>query len=218
MILLGFPEVTFWFDLTPQTQSAARAEFKNLMQEEGEGLRDFVRRMRSLGEVANTNLGAQARDDMNREQFTHGLCDFEIQELLLREDLENFNQALARVQALDMARKTVRMKSRRRPNHVRSVHDVQELTTEAGGDSTLTAETQQKRTELMRLQTHTDQRLDQIMKAQNKLAKQIDVQSSRYGEVRLQMQMQESRQINLVAQMVAKMQNITTMIGRFVDP
>ena len=122
-----------------QTRSAARAEFMNLMQEEGEGLRDFARRVRSLGEVANTNLRAQARDDMNREQFTDGLCDFELQELLLREDLENFNQAVARAQALDMARKTVRMKSRRRPNHVRSVHDVQDLTTEAGGDSTLTA-------------------------------------------------------------------------------
>ena len=154
-----------------QTQSAARAEFKNLMQEEGEGLRDFARRVRYLGEVANTNLAAQARDDMNREQFTDGLCDFELQELLLREDLENFNQAVARAQALDMARKTVRMKSRRRPNHVRSVHDVQDLTTEAGGDSTLTAESQQIRTELTILQTHSDQRLDQMMKAQNNLAK-----------------------------------------------
>ena len=148
-----------------QTQSAARAEFKNLMQEEGEGLRDFARRVRSLGEVANTNMGAQAGDDMNREQFTDGLCGFELQELLLREDLENFNQAVARAQALAMARKTVRMKSRRRPNHVRSVNDDQDLTTEAGGDSTLTAETQQIRTELTRLQTHTDQRLDQMMKA-----------------------------------------------------
>ena len=78
-----------------QTQSAARAEFKNLMQEEGEGLRDFARRVRSLGEAANTNLGAHARDDMNREQFTDGLFDFELQELLLREDLENFNQVVA---------------------------------------------------------------------------------------------------------------------------
>ena len=66
-----------------QTQSAARAEFKNLMQEECEGLRDFARRVRSLGEVANTKLGAQARDDMNREQFTDGLCDFELQEKFL---------------------------------------------------------------------------------------------------------------------------------------
>ena len=111
--------------------------------------------------------------------------------MLLREDLENFNQAVARVQALDMARKTVRMKSRRRPN--------QDLTTEAGRDSTLTAQTQQIRNELTRLQTYTDQRLDQMMKAQNNLAKQIDVQSSRYDEVRLQMQMQESRQNDLAA-------------------
>ena len=188
------------------------------MQEEGDGLRDFARRVRSLGEVAKTNLGAQARDEMNREQFTDGLCDFELQELLLREDLENFNQAVGRAQALNMARKNVRMKSRRRTNHVRSVHDVQDLTTEAGGDSTLTAETQRIRTELTRLQMHTDQRLDQMIMAQNNLAKQIDVQSSRYDDVRLQMQMQESRQNDLAAQMMAQMQNLTIMIGMFVDP
>ena len=189
-----------------QTRSAARAEFRNLMLEEGEGLTDFARRVRSLGEVANTNLGAQARGEMNSEQFTDGLCDFELQELLLRKNLENFNQVVARAQALDMARKTVRMKSRRLPNHVQSVHDVQDLTTEAGGDSTLTTETQQIRTELTRLQTDTDQRLDQMMKAQNNLAKRIDVRSSRYDEVRLQMQMQESRQNDLGAQMMAQMQ------------
>ena len=59
-----------------QTRSAAKVEFKNLMQEEGKGLRDFARRVQSL---ANTNLGAPARYDMNREQFTDGLCDFELQ-------------------------------------------------------------------------------------------------------------------------------------------
>ena len=113
-----------------------------------------------------------------------------------------------------MVCKTVRMNSRRRLNHVLSVHDVQDLTTEADGDSRLTAETQQIRTELTRLQTHTDQRLEQMMKAQNNLAKQIDVQSSSYVEVRLQTQMQESRQNHLAAQMMARMHNITTMIGR----
>ena len=92
-----------------QTKSAVRADFKILLQEEGERLRAFARRVRFLGEVANTNLGAQARDDMTREQFTDGLCVFELRELLLREDLENFNQAVARAQALDMARKTLSM-------------------------------------------------------------------------------------------------------------
>ena len=89
-----------------RTRSAARVEFKNPMQEEGEGLRDFARQVRFLGEVASTSLGAQTRDDMNREQFTDGLCDFELQELLLPEDLEHFNQAVARAHALDMAGKT----------------------------------------------------------------------------------------------------------------
>ena len=120
-----------------QTRSAARAEFKNLMQEEGEGLREFARRVRSLGEIANTNLGAQARDDMNREQFIDGLGDFELQELLLREELESFNQAVARAQALDMAHKTLRMKSRRRSNHVRVVDEIRDSTAGDGGNDTL---------------------------------------------------------------------------------
>ena len=40
--------------------------------------------VRSLGDVANANVGAQARDDMNREQFIDGLFDVELQDLLLR--------------------------------------------------------------------------------------------------------------------------------------
>ena len=36
--------------------------------------------------------------------------------------------------------------------------------------------------------------------------------------MQMQMQMQESRQNNLAAQMMAQMQNLTTMIGRFVNP
>ena len=50
-----------------QTHAGARAEFKSLMQGEKESLREFSRRVRSLGDVANANIGAQARDDMNRE-------------------------------------------------------------------------------------------------------------------------------------------------------
>ena len=52
-----------------QTQAGARAEFKNLMQGEKEGLMKFSRRVRSLGDVANGNVGAQARNAMNCEQF-----------------------------------------------------------------------------------------------------------------------------------------------------
>ena len=50
-----------------QTQAGARTEFKNLIQSEKEGLREFSWRVRSLGGVANAIVGAQARDAMNRE-------------------------------------------------------------------------------------------------------------------------------------------------------
>ena len=70
-----------------QTHASARAEFKILTQGEKEGLREFSRRVRSLGDVANAIIGAQARDDMNREQFVDGLFDVELQDQLLRKDL-----------------------------------------------------------------------------------------------------------------------------------
>ena len=69
-----------------RNQRTARAEFKNLIQGENEGIQEFSRRIRSIGEVANHNMNAATRDDMNREQFIDGLYDAEIQEILLKED------------------------------------------------------------------------------------------------------------------------------------
>ena len=81
-----------------QSRTAARAEFKSLMQGEKEGLREFSRRVRSLGDVANRNMDEQARDDMNCEQFIDGIYDEEVQELLLREEFESFSQTITRAQ------------------------------------------------------------------------------------------------------------------------
>ena len=61
-----------------QTRSTARAEFKSLMQGEREDLRDFTRRVRSVGEVTNANMPVQIRDDMNREQFIDGIFDADL--------------------------------------------------------------------------------------------------------------------------------------------
>ena len=61
-----------------QSRAAARAELKSLMQGEKEGLREFSRRVRSLGDVANRNMDEQARDDMKYEQFIDGICDEEV--------------------------------------------------------------------------------------------------------------------------------------------
>ena len=89
-----------------QTHACPRMEFKSLMQGEKEGLRVFSRRVRSLGDVAKANIGAQARDDMNREQFINGLFDEELQDQLLWEGLESLAQPVARAQALELINKT----------------------------------------------------------------------------------------------------------------
>ena len=106
-----------------QTHADARAEFKSLMQGEKEGLREFSRRVRSLGDVANVNIGAQARDDMNREQFIDGVSDEELQHQLLREDLGSLAQAVALAQALELVNKTSRARNRKRLHFGRMVPD-----------------------------------------------------------------------------------------------
>ena len=101
----------------------ARTEFKNLVQGEREGFREFARRVRTMGEIANTNVEHNVRDDMNREQFIDGLYDPEIQELLLREDPETFNDAITRAQNLDAINRTSRTRHRRRIANVRSMQE-----------------------------------------------------------------------------------------------
>ena len=105
-----------------QTHAVARAEFKSLMQGEKEGLSEFSRRVRSLGDVANVKIRAQARDDMNREQFIDGLFDVELQDQLLREDLGS----LARAQALELVNKTSRARNRMRLHFARVAENVPE--------------------------------------------------------------------------------------------
>ena len=50
-----------------QSRAASRAEFKSLMQGEKKSLREFSRRVMSLGDVTNRKMDEQARDDMNCE-------------------------------------------------------------------------------------------------------------------------------------------------------
>ena len=97
-----------------RTQRTARAEFKGLYQGEKEGIREFSRRVRSVGEIANVNLNAAARDDMAREQFIEGLYDPDIQELIQREDPPNFVEAVNRALSLDAIHRSARNRQRRR--------------------------------------------------------------------------------------------------------
>ena len=178
-----------------QTRSTARAEFKSLMQGEKEDLREFSRRVRSVGEVANANMPVQIRDDMNREQFIDGIFDADLQELLLREDFDSFGQAVARAQTLEMASRTVRLRNRRRPNAVREMHDIPGIESGVIGGEYQAGEAQQLQADLTKWQKSTEQRLEQIATQmqmqgarQNELAKQMDIQNSRHDDVMNQMQ------------------------------
>ena len=53
---------------------------------------------------------------MNCEQFIDGIYDTKLQDLLLREEFETFSQAVTRAQSLDLAKKTARSRSGRRPH------------------------------------------------------------------------------------------------------
>ena len=168
-----------------QTQAGARAEFKNLMQSEKEGLREFSRRVRSLGDVANGNVGAQARDAMNREQFNDGLFDVELQDHLLREDLGNLAQTVARAQALDLVNKSSRARNRKRLHLARVAEGIPEPTAEPSVRSGLSGRAPQVVTSSGRQPVGTDPRIDQLVSSQGDL--------------------------------LTQMQNMTAMMGRFVN-
>ena len=169
-----------------QTQAAARAEFKSLMQGDKEGLREFSRQIRSLGDVANGNVGAQARDNMNREQFIDGLFDVDLQVLLLREDLGSLAQAVARAQALDLVNKTSRARNRRKMHLARVAQNVPEPGAEAGRSvGGQINRNQPVGASQGRQQASNEPRIDQLVSVQNDL--------------------------------LAQMQNMTAMMGRFVN-
>ena len=112
-----------------QTHASSRAEFESFLQGKKEGLRELSRRFRSLGDVASVNIGAQAGDDMNGEQFIDGLFDEEVQDQLLREDLGSLARAVARSQALEPVNKTSQARNTKRLHFARMAREC----TRAGG-------------------------------------------------------------------------------------
>ena len=144
------------------------------MHGEKEGLRVFSRRDRSLGDVANANIRARARDDMNCEQFIEGLFDVELQEQLLREDLRSLAQVVARAQALELVNKTSRARNRKRLHFARVAENVPEQGAEvssgAGGQSSRLPHVGAN---LGRQQAGTDPRNDQLVSVQSDVLTQM---------------------------------------------
>ena len=89
-----------------------RSEFKNLMQKEDEGLREYARRVRSTGTLVYANMDADQRDEQFRERFIEGLADPDLLEVLLRENTETFTETVNI--AIDL--ETISKSIRKRPN------------------------------------------------------------------------------------------------------
>ena len=113
---------------------------------------------------------------MNREQFIDGLFDVELQDQLLREDLGNLAQAVARAQAMDLVNKSSRARERKRLHLACVAQGIPEPTAEPSVGSGLSGRA---------LTNWTDPRIDQLVSAQGDL--------------------------------LTQMQNMTAMMGRFVN-
>ena len=103
-------------------------------------------------------IGAQV-NDMNSEQFIDEIYNAELQETLLQEEFESFDQAVERAQSFKQSDKTSRASNKERPNYVRDLQGVPKM--KIRGDVEV-IDAQQVRAELTRLETSPDQRLDQM--------------------------------------------------------
>ena len=136
---------------------------------------------------------------MNCEQFIDGIYDEEVQELLLREEFESFSQAITRAQSLELAKKTARARSGRRPNYIREMHGASEFMSGLTNDDREMGNARRAGAELRRTQRSTDQRLYE-------LATQILLQNSRHNEL-----------VSLQNDLVKQIHSMTAMMGRFVN-
>lgn len=100
------------------TQRGLRQDFKLAAQEDSESLREWARRVRTLGQRAYGTLAPADREALQRDQFIDGLTDADIQESLWKEDIEGFGETIERALRLDSINKAKQAKQKRRAGPV----------------------------------------------------------------------------------------------------
>ena len=80
---------------------AGRNGLKSLVQKECESLREFARRVRSLGMLVFGHLDADQRDELFRERFLDRLLDSDLLGVLLREPTRGFVGTVDRADDLE---------------------------------------------------------------------------------------------------------------------
>ena len=131
-----------------------RSEFKNLVQKEGEGLREFVRRVRNTGMLVYANVDAEQRDEQFRERFSEGLNNAELIEVLLIEGNTTSRETVDSAVALEAIAESIRSRPNKRVGAIRVTHDATILNSNQ--------EVAEKKQQLKRLTDETN-RLTEIM-------------------------------------------------------
>ena len=103
---------------------AGRNDFKSLSQKEGETLREFARRVRSMGVLVFAHLDLDERDEHLRDQFLDGLKDPQLSETLLREETRSFAQTIERAAEIESISVSMQNRKNMRTAIVRVAQEV----------------------------------------------------------------------------------------------
>ena len=110
-----------------RSQRATRSEFKALTQNENEDLREFSRRVRSLGDIAFSDKPLHERERESRDQFLEGLSDSRLRQKLYEDERErNFYETVERAQELELIQKLAESRRDRRPAKIHSSYEESE--------------------------------------------------------------------------------------------
>ena len=91
---------------------------------EGETLREFARRVRSMGVLVFAHLDLGERDEHLRDQFLDGLKDPQLSETLLREETRSFAQTIERAAEIESISVSMQNRKNMRTAIVRVAQEV----------------------------------------------------------------------------------------------
>ena len=100
---------------------ATRSEFKSVRQNKNESLKEYLRRVRDLGDLALCEKTLEEKDKGLRDQFLEGLFDSRLQQKLYEDETNHsFCEVLQRAQELELIHKNARDMDQRRNKTTRA--------------------------------------------------------------------------------------------------
>ena len=104
-----------------RSRRATRSEFKSVIQNNNESLKEYFRRVRYSGDLALCEKTLEGKDKDLRDQFLEGLFDSRHQQKLYEDETKrNFCEVLQRAQELELIQKNARDVDQRRDKTTRA--------------------------------------------------------------------------------------------------